>query len=112
MKHLKKIFENNNDLVEYINMCFVDLLDSGIEFKTSTDYYQLKIDLHQVEDTIESISELGAKIIETTDMISDSMRKVKLEYPDIKYNVYFSRVAGIRNYVINLIILLDDTKWV
>ena len=43
---------------------------------------------------------------------SDSMRKVKLEYPDIKYNVYFSRITGKRNYVINLIIHLDDdTKW-
>lgn len=113
MKHLKRIFENNNDdLIEYINMCFVDLLDSGIEVKTSTDYYQFTIDLHQVEDTIESISELATKMIETTDMISDSMRKVKLEYPDIKYNVYFSRITGKRNYVINLIIHLDDdTKW-
>ncbi len=95
MKHLKRIFETNkDDLMEYIKMCFVDLLDDGNEFDISEDYCRLQIKLvEKIEDTIESVSELGAKIVETTDIISSSIEKVKLEYPNIKYNVNFDKIT-------------------
>lgn len=111
MKHLKGIFETNkDDLMEYIKMCFVDLLDDGNEFDIHdrSTVISLRIDLGTVDETIESISELGAKIVETTDIISSSIEKVKLEYPNIKYNVNFTRttLAGEINYVICIIIRL------
>ena len=115
MKHLKRIFETNkDDLMEYIKMCFVDLLDDGNEFDISEDYCRLQIKLvEKIEDTIESVSELGSKIVETTDIISGSMEKVKLEYPNIKYSVHFTRttLAGEINYVIWILIHLtgDDS---
>jgi hypothetical protein len=102
MKHLKRIFEtNNDDLMEYIKMCFVDLLDDGNEFDIH-DFFSngyrstaisLRIDLGSVDEKIESISELGTKIAEKTDIISSSIEKVKLEYPNIKYNVNFDKIT-------------------
>lgn len=96
MKHLKRIFETNkDDLMEYIKMCFVDLLDDGNEFDihARSTAISLRIDLGSVDEKIESISELGTKIVETTDIISSSIEKVKLEYPNIKYNVNFDKIT-------------------
>lgn len=32
MKYLKKINENKEDIIEYIEQCFINLLDEGKEF--------------------------------------------------------------------------------
>ena len=56
---------------------------------------------------------IKATLNDTTDIISGSMEKVKLEYPNIKYSVHFTRttLAGEINYVIWILIHLtgDDS---
>lgn len=98
MKHLRRIneikenSEKQEDLIEYIDSCFVDLLDQGYEFNLANNKYTMKINFSFYNNEIDSVNSFSIKLNEITDSMMDSIRKVKLEYPDILYSFTYERV--------------------
>lgn len=102
MKHLKRIFENTEDLdTDYIEMCFVDFIDKGceVEVENAEDgrkYIDLMIDYPGVEikngkfinnnksNTIDDALKSSKEVYDFYDELNTCIKKVKLEYPNIK----------------------------
>lgn len=110
MKHLKKFIEsdiNTKALSEYIDSCFVELLDINTSYKFKHRINSGMIILSYMEiplkfriknnitidkgssdlSNVNSIIELGDKIKKYSLIIDECISKVYIEYPDIEYGI-------------------------
>ena len=105
MKHLKRIFESKEELdTDYIEMCFVDFIDSGSIFDIikgpNSEYDEDYIQLYFKKPSISGYTRGDAYIPGNMDInnyinssktceefylnVKNSLDKVKIEYPNIK----------------------------
>jgi hypothetical protein len=104
MKHLKRIFESTEELdTDYIEMCFVDFIDSGSIFdiikgpnsEYDEDYIQLWFETPfisgygsnrgiDIDNYISSLKRCEEFYLN----IKNSLDKVKIKYPNIKTSLY------------------------
>lgn len=92
MKYLRKINEGKEEIVEYIEQCFINLLDEGYTFDydhSSSDYYHAYMLIIEIPDQnrflITNLAEVSEFISEKSVEIETSIRKVLIKYPDIKF---------------------------
>jgi hypothetical protein len=105
MRKLKRFNESLADVIdlEYIKNCFIDIIDngfkvlitrdiddSGSEYVTTCTVQILIINLKffREEKNIEGIIHEFDKVTEMTKDIKVSISKVKIEYPNIKVDIY------------------------
>ena len=97
MRYLK-LFENiNQDVIDkdYIEMCFVDFIDEdnfSVYHSNDKQTYSITIDIEPSSNrdkrgTIHEFKERAKLNYEILDKIEDCLTKVKLQYPNIVYNV-------------------------
>lgn len=109
MKHLKGIFESKEDLdTDYIEMCFVDFIDQGCDIEIENDeggrkYIEFLIDLPGIEiknstfinknkrKTVDDVLKSSKELYDFYDEINTCIKKVKLEYSDIKVEFEIER---------------------
>jgi len=78
---------------EYIDMCFVNLLDAGAKTKNDGKLYRIKIKLREKHESwepynIKDYVKFGKQLEQTILEVEDCLNKVKIEYPDIEYSVF------------------------
>lgn len=92
MKHIKKIFESNKfekeEILEYLQSCFVDYIDQGYKFEYYDGTYTMQIDLGKAREDFSRIAGIGRKITEISEDFEVNMKKVNIEYPNFTY--YFA----------------------
>ena len=97
MKYLK-LFENSEDLTidkDYIEMCFVDFVDEdnfSVYQSNDEKTYSITIDTESSSNrdkrgTIQEFKERAKLNYEILDKIEGCLTRVKLQYPNIFYNV-------------------------
>lgn len=110
MKHLKRIFESTEELdTDYIEMCFVDFIDQGCDIEIDIDesdgkkYIEFLIDLPGIEiknstfinknkrKTVDDVLKSSKELYDFYDEINTCIKKVKLEYSDIKVEFEIER---------------------
>lgn len=78
---------------EYIDMCFVDFLDTGAKTKKDGKLYRIKIKLREKHESwephnIKDYVKFAKKLEQITLEVEDCLNKVKIEYPTIDYSVF------------------------
>lgn len=98
MKHLNRFNENKNELdTQYIDDCFVEFKDKGYTFKMNEndgiytlDTYFMRLDVGRgyssknVNDLFAFVDEMRTNV----DEVKYCIEKVKLKYPNIRYEVF------------------------
>jgi hypothetical protein len=102
MKHLKRIFENKEELdTDYIEMCFVDFIDQGCDIEVDTDqdgrkYIELMPNLPGIElqngklvnknkrKTLDDVIKSSKELYNFYDELNTCIKKVKIKYPNIE----------------------------
>lgn len=94
MKYLKKINETykEENVVKYIEQCFISFLDNGESFNTETYgigqniRMVMLIDIsEQIDTDINGLLEFSDNLHTTSLEINDCINKAKIEYPDAEY---------------------------
>lgn len=91
MKHIKRIFESDKfakeEILEYLQSCFVDYIDQGCKFGCHRSSYTMEINLGEAKG-FNKVAEIGRRIAEISEDFEANMKKVNIEYPSFTY--YFA----------------------
>lgn len=90
MKYLKRVNESKSYIVEYIEQCFINLIDDGYKFED--DIYKGDHTLSLIIDVPDQNRYSTANLVETANFLLEkslevetSIKKVQLRYPDINF---------------------------
>lgn len=86
---------DTNDTMEFLNNCFVELIDKNFFFKKISDDYivgEIRVETNGKSDrdtTIKGLIETSKFITEVVNDIDYALEKVLIRYPDMRYKTYF-----------------------
>ena len=106
VRYLKRFNENKTDLVDYINLCFIDLLDESkarLYFDKEGNYIAsiyLNMD-YSNSDIFKRYREYYSNCNTLLDRAEECVDKIKIKYPSIKYKLSaIGNIMDIKFYLV------------
>lgn len=87
---------DTNNIMEFLDNCFVELIDKNFIFKKISDNYivgEIRVETNGKSDrdtSINGLIETSKFISEVVNDIDYALEKVLIRYPDMRYKTYFS----------------------